>query len=120
MLAEMLVRKCELTTCRVDALSPNTRSILTPAPITVPHDLELVNCSSTENWQILLTRLKKMHSRRGVLPRHKPMPLLEIQTGELKFDFDNQEWAERLLAAENRLRDCRLILQFPRLDCGKS
>jgi formate hydrogenlyase transcriptional activator len=31
------------------------------------------------------------------------MTLLESQAGELKFDSDNQKWAERLLAGENRL-----------------
>ena len=59
--------------------------------------------SSTENRQIPLTRLKKMHSRKGLLPTHKPMTLPENQTVELKFDIDHQNWAERLLVGENRL-----------------
>ena len=59
--------------------------------------------SSTENRQIPLTRLKKMHSRKGLLPTHKAMTLPENQTVELKFDIDHQNWAERLLVGENRL-----------------
>jgi len=50
-----------------------------------------------------LTRLKKMHSRKGLLPTHKAMTLPENQTVELKFDIDHQNWAERLLVGENRL-----------------
>ena len=44
-----------------------------------------------------------MHSRKGLLPTHKPMTLPENQTVELKFDIDHQNWAERLLVGENRL-----------------
>src|SRR5207253_6318323 len=64
--------------------------------------------SSTENRQISLTRLKKMHSRKGLLPTHKPMTLPENQTVELKFDIDHQNWAERLLVGgESAARDDR-------------
>src|SRR5438105_13439684 len=59
--------------------------------------------SSTENRQIPLTRLKKMHSRIGLLSTHKPMTLPENQAVELRFDIDDQNWSERLLVAENRL-----------------
>jgi hypothetical protein len=55
------------------------------------------------------------------------MTLLENQTGELKFDIDDQNWAERLLAGKNRLLEtiargnsltvildglCRLVEEF--------
>jgi hypothetical protein len=55
--------------------------------------------SSTENRQIPLTRLKKMHSRKGLLPTHKPMTLPENQTVELKFDIDDQNYSRWIYAS---------------------